>query len=281
MTAPQSNSERDTTFYFNVADIARTEVIHRAELRLYQKKSHAVRRQASSGSRHHFYSVEIRQTGTNLLLGSKILSSRGFGWHTIDMKEAVQSWVTRPATNKGFEVIVKAMKQGTQKSDIQFVMGRNDEREAILVVYSHDKLSNRKPLNTSVNGDAGQDNKLTHSRKARGLTESGCRRVDMMVDIEKINWDRWILQPKVFNAYRCLGDCGVFSQKNKEQTNHATVQAILSETQSQTNRDVNAPCCAPKELESMAMLIFEQVGGSFLLKLQTLDNIRVKKCACL
>ena len=272
------------TFYFNLADIGKTEVIHKAELRLYQVKSHVFIRSSSGGYRHPFYLVEVREIGTNRFLGSKMLSSRGFGWHTIDLKDAVKNWVRKPGTNKGFKVIIKSPRQDTDahKPGVQFVMKKNDNREAILVVYSDDKLSKKKPLNATVSNNSQQGNKVPRKRRARNVMESGCRRVDMMVDIEKINWHRWILQPKVFNAYRCLGQCGVYSsQQRKHQTNHATVQAILSETQSRSSRDVDSPCCAPKELDSMAMLLFEQVGGSFLLKLQTLDDIRVKSCACL
>ena len=281
-TAQQSTSSPDMEFYFNVADIAKTEIIHRAELRIYQVKSHVFIRSSSGGYRHPFYLIEVRQIGTDKLLGSKMLSSRGFGWHTIDLKHAVKEWVTKPDTNKGFKIIIKGMNPAASKPGIQFIMNRNDHREAILVVYSDDKQSKRKASNATDSATTVQENNLLNRRRSRHVLESGCRRVDMMVDIAKINWDRWILQPRFFNAYRCSGECGTFSsQQRKHQTNHATVQAILSETQSRSSRDVKSPCCAPKELESMAMLLFEQVGGSVLLKLQTLDDIIVKSCACL
>ena len=215
------------------------------------------------------------------------MSSKGFGWHTIDLKDAVKNWVSRPETNKGFKLIIKDLTNQKGKPAIEFAMERNNKREAILVVYSDDRLAQQKEAsrNNTTNKrntvpDQGTD--VSNGRRKRNTMESGCRRVDMKVDIEKINWDRWILQPRVFNAYRCVGECGVFSSKqSKHQTNHATVQAILSETQSSSNSGVNSPCCAPKELDSMTMLLFERTAGSVLVKLQTMGDIRVRTCACL
>lgn len=54
-----------------------------------------------------------------------------------------------------------------------------------------------------------------------------CRRVDMIVDFEKIGWGDQIIYPKTFNAYRCEGACPIPLSEIFKPTNHAYIKVIF------------------------------------------------------
>ena len=232
--------------------------------------------------KHHFYRIEVRDKGTNKLISNKLISSVGFGWTSFNLKDAVSKWVQKPDTNKGIKVQIQLFTPGTDGRRIKFGTNKHRNREPILVVYTDNGRNNSTQNAGDDKNELNPNNKLAKRRRQRSSTESGCNRVDMVVDIEKIKWDRWILQPRTFNAYRCKGTCGVYSSsQTQHQTNHATVQAILHEMNSEAGTAIDPPCCAPRTLGSLTLLIYEVVGGSVVVKLRNLDNMVVKTCGCM
>lgn len=51
-----------------------------------------------------------------------------------------------------------------------------------------------------------------------------CRRVDMMVDFEKLGWGEQVIYPKKFNAYRCEGACPIPLSEIFRPTNNAYIR---------------------------------------------------------
>lgn len=54
-----------------------------------------------------------------------------------------------------------------------------------------------------------------------------CRRVDMWVEFEKIEWGNRILYPRKYNAFRCEGACPTPLNETFKPTNHAFVKVII------------------------------------------------------
>lgn len=73
---------------------------------------------------------------------------------------------------------------------------------------------------------AGPASKPTEEEKRGAL----CRKVDMMVDFQKIGWSEWIVYPKQYNAYRCAGSCPTPVDETFTPTNHAYMQVRLDLT---------------------------------------------------
>ena len=276
-------SDQDSLqLYFNIGDIGKTENIHKAELRVYKTKARRKSVHIGVNSIHHFHKAEIRSVYGNKLLTSKLVYSGGFGWETFDLTTAVRQWVMTPDTNKGILVIIK--KSVPYQAAIDFDTGHHPKHEPILVVYSDENIGNNATTTSSNNNYVPDEmDRYKRQRMRRQVGKSGCKRVDMMVDVSTITaWNLFILQPRLFNAYRCDGKCGAYPSKEEgSRTHHATIQAILSELEPKRLANVKPPCCAPRELEPLTLLLFDIVKGSEIVKLQTLKDMVVTKCGCL
>lgn len=72
-------------------------------------------------------------------------------------------------------------------------------------------------------------NMIANSMQAR-TNEAGvplCRRVDMWVEFDKIEWGNRIVYPRRYNAYRCEGACPIPLNENLKPTNHAFVKVSI------------------------------------------------------
>ncbi|XP_068129619.1 nodal homolog 2-A-like [Hyperolius riggenbachi] len=88
-----------------------------------------------------------------------------------------------------------------------------------------------------------------------------CRRVDMWVEFEKIEWGNRIIYPRRYNAYRCEGTCPVPLSETFKPTNHAYMKSLLKMYHSEK---VECSSCIPVKTSALSMLIFEE------------DNVTVK-----
>ncbi|OCT90191.1 hypothetical protein XELAEV_18018804mg [Xenopus laevis] len=80
-----------------------------------------------------------------------------------------------------------------------------------------------------------------------------CKRVDMIVDFEKVGWGDLIIYPKRFNAYRCEGSCPIPLDENFKPTNHAYIK-----------------------MRPLSMLMYE--GDGIVLKHH--EDMIVEECGC-
>ncbi|XP_041485724.1 nodal homolog [Lytechinus variegatus] len=112
--------------------------------------------------------------------------------------------------------------------------------------------------------------KLRQERERSGP----CRRVDMDVDFGRIGWDEWIIYPKQFNAYRCVGTCAGPLDSGDNPSNHAIMQDLIR--LKQPERRTPEPCCIPTKLKPLSMLYFEE--GSVLVRHH--EDMIVQECGC-
>ncbi|XP_060931773.1 nodal homolog 2-A-like [Limanda limanda] len=117
---------------------------------------------------------------------------------------------------------------------------------------------------------AAHAHKSTVEEKEKGPL---CRKVDMMVDFQKIGWSEWIVYPKRYNAYRCEGRCPTPVDETFTSTNHAYIQSLLK-----LHHPEKVAClsCAPTRLAPLSMLYYE--NGKMIMRHH--ENMVVQECGC-
>ena len=276
---PSLNSDRTIKLFFNIAAVKKTEKVFRAELRMFKLKRRGLSICSSKEEdKNQFRNIELLDLGTNKVITGMLIWKRGFGWKTFDITNAVLRWVSKPNSNKGIQLRLANLEKINDEECFAFSTNQHKRKEPILIVYSEEPQK-KEDIISGV-GPLGNDlPEKQKKRPSRDLGDSSCNRKDLIVDIEKINWHKWILYPKRFNIYRCEGHCQL-KKHNGKATNHGIVQAALHELE-QSNLKVQSPCCAPLKLESKVMMLYEMTGGSTVVKIQYLKNMVVNICACL
>ncbi|XP_040271755.1 nodal homolog 2-A-like [Bufo bufo] len=100
-----------------------------------------------------------------------------------------------------------------------------------------------------------------------------CRRVDMILDFEKIGWGDQIIYPKKFNAYRCEGACPTPLSEIFKPTNHAYFKSLLKLYNPDT---IGCSSCVPVKMSPLSMLMYEE--GKVVLKHH--EDMIVEECGC-
>ena len=267
---------------FNITGIPSTEVIRKCELHIYRKKSRHLLKEERN--QPHFHMIQIRSPGLVKSTDEKLLSSKGRGWVKFDVTSAAKLEISSRFLMKDVLLKLSVLQiQSKQKEDkLEFALNENDKNEPILVMYTDDKISPNAVVSEKRTADMNLQEYLTKGkgngskrRVKRSVKRSvNCHRENMMVDVKKIGWKE-IIQPALFNAYRCSGKCSAFASGNK--TNHALIQATISELKPAGIR-VEPPCCTPWDFESKEFLVLENPK---VVRLQTFSNIVVKSCGCL
>ncbi|KAE8619389.1 hypothetical protein XENTR_v10009749 [Xenopus tropicalis] len=103
--------------------------------------------------------------------------------------------------------------------------------------------------------------------------KSLCRRVDMVVDFDKIGWGQHIIYPKRFNAFRCEGSCPVPLNESFKPTNHAYIKSLVKLYDSDR---VECNSCVPVKMSSLSMLMYED--NEVVLKHH--EDMIVEECGC-
>lgn len=102
-----------------------------------------------------------------------------------------------------------------------------------------------------------------------------CGKRSMYVNFTTLGWDEWVVSPKGYNAYNCQGRCPYPLSLSSEPTNHAIVLSLVFN--SKTFRNLEGPCCVPKQLKSLTMLYYD---SKFRVVLKPFHRMSAVTCAC-
>ena len=102
-----------------------------------------------------------------------------------------------------------------------------------------------------------------------------CHRRELYVDFESIGWSEWIIAPKGYNAYHCVGVCSFPLGQSQRPTNHATVQSIVHEMR--LMEMVARPCCVPNRLVSLSLLYYDDNDNVIL---KQYGDMVADSCGC-
>ncbi|XP_006822501.1 nodal homolog [Saccoglossus kowalevskii] len=145
----------------------------------------------------------------------------------------------------------------------------------------NDNANSDTTRNRRAAGDARRRKKKDRKKGTRGsktneatdVYQHPCERVELIVDFDKIGWGSWIIFPKKFDAYQCVGSCPGPVDGEHNPNNHAIIQNMVHTS----NPDrVPLPCCVPTKLSSLSMLYYER--GNIVVKEH--EGMVIQECGC-
>ena len=245
----------------------------------------------------------------NLIQSRKLDIERRSKWNSFDITKTVKLWMDNPKTlNCGILVEVEPLNKNDVHSiqHIKIKLSQNSLEtvsdwlkhfEPLLVLKSREisqlsepeqkrssevekrseeqstsKASFSRKRRTVIQGSYGKSEK---GRKLEAIRNTLCERYLMYVDFEHIRWADWVLAPKGFHAYTCIGSCPFPLAHHVNSTNHAIVQTIVNSLQP---RIVGRSRCVPTELSSITLLYIDKDTETAVLK--SYRDMVVQACGC-
>jgi len=280
-------------FFFNLSTLQAKETIHKAELRIFKRRSKLEntngyfkvtvnrlnRRAVNSGSS---WKRKLTVVDTKL-----VKCRRVGGWIVLNVTSAVAFWSSWPSRNFGLWITVAGL--GVPQSD--FYIATGGRKEPILIIYGDNTEKSNHGSQRTVNEIPNEtrdpyeqetrwkrkndEHPFSFSaRSRRSVHEERCARQKLFVKFRELKWDKWIIAPRGFSAYYCTGTCPEIIEKFYNPTNHAIIQNLLHH---RYNKKIPAACCVPTSLHSMSMMYFERDGS---IVLREYSGMVASACGC-
>eukprot|EP00057_Strongylocentrotus_purpuratus_P016983 XP_011671457.1 PREDICTED: protein DVR-1 homolog [Strongylocentrotus purpuratus] len=170
-------------------------------------------------------------------------------------------------------------------------VGNNEGREPFMVVFfqrneeviatnSHLRRNRRAATRQKKGGKRPRkpdtDNDIASRDSASSLNSDWqCKRKNLFVNFEDLDWQEWIIAPLGYVAFYCQGECAFPLNGHANATNHAIVQTLVHHMSPST---VPQPCCAPTKLSPITVLYYDDSRNVVLKKYK---NMVVRACGCL
>ena len=238
------------------------------------KKAELRLRVDSSDGRNQKYRTKVRifRAGIKIAeLKYTVKSQResSTGTDIVDLTPVLQTVIDGGYGKTIIEVkLRKKLSHEMQQRRRRFAGGNknNDEiKGAILVLFTRDQqfyktikdnrlASGLKDASPVVQHAAGRSRtRRASERRERLGVRQLCQRYNFTIDFAEIGWDKWIIYPRKFNAFYCVGRCPTPVEKSYDPTNHAIMQGLLR----MTKKNIPRPCCVPTKLRPFSMLYYE------------------------
>ena len=249
---------------FNLSSITRHEVTKKAELRL---------RVDGNSNRNQKYRTKVRifREGVKIAdlkytVGSKRESSTGTD--VVDLTPVLQTIIDGGYGDTLIEVKLRKKKNHGERGRRSLDDDVSIVKSAILVMFTRDKNFFKKikenRLEAILNSKSHSEDTTDHvtNQRHRRASENRrsqlgarklCQRHDFDIDFADIGWDKWIIYPKRYNAFYCMGRCPTPVEKSFSPTNHAILQGLVR----LGNNIIPRPCCVPTKLRPLSMLYYE------------------------
>ncbi|KAF7990341.1 hypothetical protein HCN44_000146 [Aphidius gifuensis] len=281
-------NRRGKKLLFDMSEVPYDAAIIGAELRFYRSLK-IKQKKYNKPFKISAYRIFKTHRGTKEL---KLISSinknmSDQGWMTLNVSAALQYWVRYPGENRGLYISI----QPADKSVFEIlpeeigIVGVNGapEKQPFMVGFfqtpdTDHKRYHRKRKNKRNKRSVSTfiDDEIPFYQQRRNVHSSdkkACQMKSFRVNFIDLNWQDWIIEPAVYEANYCAGDCDFPLHSHMNSTNHAVVQTLVN----LLNPDL-APkaCCAPTKLARLHIIYFSQDAAVFRKK----KNMIVKSCGC-
>lgn len=283
-------------FFFNLSALQTKEKVQKAELRIFKRRS-----KLDSSCGHFKVTVNrlnrrvVRDGAASswkkrkeTVVDTKLVKCRRVGeWIVLNVTPAVTFWNSWPSRNFGLWITVTGL--GAPESD--FYIATGGRKEPILIIYGDSqnekndhrllRSANEVPKETretyqqhTRSKRKSNEGAFSSTRSRRSVDEDVCTRHQLFVKFRDLKWDKWIIAPRGFKAFYCMGKCPEVIDKFFNPTNHAIIQNLLHHRH---NKNIPAACCVPTSLHSMTIMYFE-LDGSIVLR--EYSGMVASTCGC-
>ena len=115
---------------------------------------------------------------------------------------------------------------------------------------------------------------LPKSFSKRSLRSNVCQRESMWVDFKDLGWSDWVIAPRSFQAYRCVGECPYPLSGRLNSTNYAMLASMMNSVDPQNSP---MPCCVPTSLGAISVLYLDNSDNVVL---RNYEGMVVEGCGC-
>jgi nodal len=166
--------------------------------------------------------------------------------------------------------------------------------EKVLLIDSSNEVSidHTKPPENTLYYEMSSNNYYNHTLAKRSVSRrrilrkkiytqnSNCKKLDFNVNFGELGWEKWIIYPKIFNAYFCSGGCMLPFKKNSSSnkvisTNHAQIMSILE--LKNPNLNIQMTKCVSTKLKPLTVVFLD---GNGLIKTKIYQDMVVEECGC-
>lgn len=220
------------------------------------------------------------------------LKFRGKCWHTFNVTGAVRSWQERSRRGLRHLIIQQRGYDGLTANDFLYLQGAGDPGNLpVLVIYSGKKV-NLPRLSTRSRHRRSTSGELSKSKDGQVISAKGdpvitnnqhldCARRDFEIDFAKSGWNKWIISPRKYNAFRCAGACKYPIPDGIRSSLHARLEAsavYYNELNGNFDHlEGSGPCCVPTH-HSPTTILFHTMDGGVMLHVAS--KMVAERCGC-
>ena len=198
------------------------------------------------------------------LLDSKLVDlEKDSSWEDFNIAGAVTDWLEEPSSNFGLE-LSSASQPIHEVVTFALRRGRSGQREIAprVSIYTQERsiIPSRSRRHAPETYDCQQ-----------GDGESRCCRYPLWISFKDIGWDKWVVQPKGYQAYFCDGSC---PHSYKVAHNFANIKSLINLA---NPRATPAPCCTASKLSPLPLMHYNDHGHMVV---TVYDDMIVEQCKC-
>lgn len=196
------------------------------------------------------------------------------GWMSVELpNSAVQKWFDGPVGQK-FDLFIHCVDCGAFVEPLVITQQPTD-------TITNDTLPNAKSKNIGDNRPflviQTKVKPMSPQKRTKRSTDchdgsDHCCRMPLYVNFTDIGWDKWIVAPRGYHAYHCIGSCDVAF--DPERNFHSQ---ILEAHRLRNPYSRVQPCCFPKRFSPMQLIYMDPDSN---IVDAVLPNMVVEECGC-
>lgn len=179
-----------------------------------------------------------------------------------------------------FSAQVELIETSIDKPYSSPLINKNSSREYIDVIGDEGVFMEADDLVQNRAKRSSGRRRMRMRKRQQKYRNPNCKKVDFNVNFSELGWEKFIIYPKVFNAYLCSGSCMLpfkryMSNSGVPSTNHAQIMSILEFKNPTINKEMTK--CVSTKLKPLTVIFVDENGQ---IKTKVYQDMIVDECGC-